>query len=172
MARALSCEFFSSQDNRHVTSRTVAPITTSIRAEWRGALRFEVHGSAGAPIMLDGDKVAGAGPVDTLLGALAACSAIDVVGYLEKRRTPVAKLDIVVTAERRAKVPRRIMRAQLEFRIDGAAIDAKHAERAIELGVERYCSVASSLARDLRISTVLVLNGTAHPAIRRRLVKD
>ena len=51
---------------------------------------------------------AGLGPVDTMLGALAACSAIDVVDYLAKRRTPAARLDVRVDAERRPTAPRRL----------------------------------------------------------------
>ena len=145
-------------------SKSTAPVSTTVRVAWHSGLRFDVHGATGAPTIIDGHKTAGTGPVDTLLGALAACSAIDVLGYFDKRRTPAAKLEVVVTAERRAQAPRRVLRAQLEFRIEGAEIDAEHAERAIELSVEQYCSVAASLARDLAISTVLVLNGVPSAA--------
>jgi putative redox protein len=150
-------------------TRTAKPTTTTVHATWRSGQAFDVQGSAGAPIVIDGAKQAGSGPVDTLLGAFAACSAVDVIEYLEKRRTPARRCEVVVTAERRAEPPRRVLRARLEFRIDGEGIDATHAERAIAVSLERYCSVAASLARDLAVTTVLVLNGAAGAECARRI---
>lgn len=144
-----------------------APVRTTVTATWRSGVCFEVHGTTGAPILIDGAKQAGMGPVDTLLGALAACAGPDVIEILAKRRTPVSRLEIVVTAERRGSAPKRVLRAQLEIRIDGPSIEEVHAERAIELSIEKYCSVASSLARDIELSSLLVLNGVAHaPRVR------
>jgi putative redox protein len=153
------------------TTAATRPTTTTVSATWTSASRFEVRGSAGAPIVIDGAKETGPGPVDTLLGAFAACSAIDVLEYLGKRRTPADRLKIVVTAERRAEAPRRVLRAQLDVHIDGAGIDVEHAERAIELSVERYCSVAATLARDLAITTLLILNGAGQAPRSRRLAQ-
>ena len=110
-------------------------------------------------MIIDGDREAGPGPVESLLGSLAACSAIDVVDYLEKRRTPASRLDIAVVAERNATPPRRVIRARLEFTIDGDGIDATHAERSIALAFSTYCSVAATFATDVELSTRLRLNG-------------
>jgi putative redox protein len=148
----------------------VPPTPTTVRAVWTGGARFEVHGSAGAPIVIDGKKVDGPGPVDTMLGALAACAGPDVVEILAKRRTPVESLEVIVHARRRGSAPRRVVRAHLKFHIDGAAIEAVHAERAIALAVEKYCSVASSLARDFPIVTSLVLNGARRDEVAVRVV--
>lgn len=138
------------------------PVHTTVTATWRSGHAFDVHGTTGAPIVIDAHKVEGMGPVDTLLGALAACTAVDLLDILAKRRTPVERLEIVVNAERRGKAPKRLMRAELEYRITGSSIDAVHAERAIQLSVEKYCSVATSLASDVELSSVLVLNGVGH----------
>ena len=108
---------------------------------------------------IDGNREVGPGPVEALLGSLAACSAIDVVDYLEKRRTPASRLDIAVVAERNATPPRRVLRARLDFAIDGDAIDATHAERSIALAFSTYCSVAATFAADVELSTRLTLNG-------------
>jgi putative redox protein len=142
----------------HVTP----PYPTTVSATWSGDHRFNVRGAKGESLTIDIGKVEGTGPVDTLLGALAACSADDVLGILAKRRTPVEKLEIVVTGERRGDAPKRLLSVHLEFRVTGAGIEAVHAERAIALSIEKYCSVASSLAPDIAISSALVLEGTAH----------
>jgi putative redox protein len=103
-----------------------------------------------------------------MLGALAACAAIDVVEYLAKRRTPATRLDVRVDAERRPTAPRRVLQARLEFAIDGDGIDLAHTERAIALSFQSYCSISHSLAPDVRLESRLVLNGEAQPPVVQR----
>ena len=146
----------------------VAP-TSTVVATWRGGQRYDIARPGGPTTTLDGAGKEGTGPVDALLGALASCSAIDVEDYLVKRRTPPDRLTVTVRADRRAELPRRVMRAHLEFSVDGAGIEPAHAVRAVALSIHQYCSVAASLASDLVIETSVVVNGTpaskAEPAI-------
>jgi len=144
------------------------PIATTVHATWKGERRYDVGRPGGPSVTIDGAAQAGLGPVDTMLGALAACSAIDVVEYLAKRRTPVEQLTVRVDAERCGSVPRRVLQARLEFAIDGAGIDAPHAERAIALSFRTYCSVSASLAPDLMLESRLVLNGEPHLVVVQR----
>lgn len=153
-------------DERADTTSSHTTTQTTVRATWRGDRRFEVGGSSGATITIDGDRVAGTGPVDTLLGALAACAGPEIIEYLGKRRTPVASLDIVIDADRRARAPRRVLAVRLEIRVEGAGIDPEHATRAIDLAFRKYCSVSASLAPDVLIDTQLVLNGKSHEVNR------
>lgn len=144
------------------------PTTTTVHASWRGARRYEIGRPGGPAVSIDASGETGLGPVDTMLGALAACSAIDVVDYLGKRRTPAERVDVRVDAERRGSAPRRLIRARLEFAIDGAGIERGHAERAIALSFQTYCSVSASLAPDLLIESRLVLNGDEGDVIAQR----
>jgi len=144
------------------------PTTTTVHASWRGARRYDIGRPGGPAVAIDAAGETGLGPVDTMLGALAACSAIDVVDYLAKRRTPAERVDVRVDAERKSSAPRRLVRARLEFAIDGAEIDWAHAERAIALSFQTYCSVSASLARDLVIESRLVLNGVAGEVVVQR----
>jgi len=144
------------------------PTTTTVHASWRGARRYEIGRPGGPVVAIDAAGETGLGPVDTMLGALAACSAIDVVDYLGKRRTPAERVDVRVDAERRGAAPRRLVRARLEFAIDGAGIEWIHAERAIALSFQTYCSVSASLAHDLVIESRLVLNGVAGEVVVQR----
>jgi putative redox protein len=144
------------------------PTATTVHASWRGDRRYEIGRPGGPSVTIDAAGQAGLGPVDTMLGALAACSAIDVVEYLAKRRTPARRLDVRVDAERNATVPRRVLRARLEITIDGEGIEAHHAERAIALSFQTYCSVSASLAPDLLLESRLVLNGQAGEVVAQR----
>jgi putative redox protein len=130
-----------------------------VHVRWAGEQRFDAGRPAGPAHRVDGKAVAGQSPVDALLSAFGACAAIDVVEILEKRRTPVERLTVEVVGTRVTTTPRRLRHVRLEFRIDGAGIERVHAERAIELSVEKYCSVRASLAPDIVIEKALVLNG-------------
>ncbi|MEY4609594.1 MAG: hypothetical protein RL625_1811, partial [Gemmatimonadota bacterium] len=90
--------------------------------------------------------------------ALASCTGVDIVDILEKRRTPVASLDIAVTGQRADATPARLIAVELRYRIGGAGIERAHAERAIELAVTKYCSVRDSLDPNLPITWTLELN--------------
>lgn len=144
------------------------PTTTTVHASWRGDRRYEIRRPGGAALTIDASGEVGPGPVDTMLGSLAACCAIDVVDYLAKRRTPVEALEIRIDAVRRATPPRRVLTARLEFQIAGGGIELPHAERAIALSIQSYCSVSASLAPDVGLETILVLNGVAQAAVSHR----
>jgi len=144
------------------------PTSTTVHAMWLGERRYEIGRPGGPAVTIDAAGREGLGPVDTMLGALAACTAIDVIEYLAKRRTPAARLDVRVDAERRPTAPRRVLQARLEFAIDGEGIDLAHAERAIALSFQTYCSISHSLAPDVRLESRLVLNGRGLPAVVQR----
>ena len=114
--------------------------------QWRGDEEFEAGRPGGPTLRIDGHGKIAQSPVDVLLTALGACSSIDVVSILAKRRTPVRSLEIDIIGERaNDRVPRKLRRILLTFRIAGAGIEREHAERAVELSVTKYCSVRDSL---------------------------
>jgi putative redox protein len=133
--------------------------TATIRATWAGDHRFDTGRPGGPTARLDGAAETGQSPVDALLSSLAACSGIDVVDILGKRRTPVERLAIDITAERREEIPRRLMKMTVTYHVDGAGIEAVHAERAVELAFEKYCSVSASLAPDIVVERRVIVNG-------------
>jgi putative redox protein len=145
-----------------------APIVARSQATWLGHMLFDA-GPAGRTHRIDAGGGEAPGPVETLLSAVATCSSVDVIDILAKRKTPVEHLTVNVTAERRPEFPRRVQRMELGFRIDGAGIEREHAERAIQLSFERYCSVAASLAADIVAETRLTLNGESFPAVRQQI---
>jgi putative redox protein len=131
-----------------------------IRAVWAGEQRFDTMRPDGSPAMrLDGMAKTGQTPPDALLSALAACSGIDVVDILAKRRTPVERLAIEVEGIRRTELPSRFQRMSIVYEIEGSGIERVHAERAVQLAFDKYCSVAATFASDIQVETTVVLNG-------------
>jgi putative redox protein len=143
------------------------PIAKS-HAEWRSGLEFVV-GVGHRTHIVDGSSKVAPSPVETLLGAVSTCAASDVVEILAKQRTPAEKLSVDVLAIRRAEFPRRVESLELTFTITGAGIGRAAAERAIDLSIQKYCTVAASLAGDIEMSSILVLNGETGSPMRQAM---
>ncbi|HEX4575318.1 MAG TPA: OsmC family protein [Gemmatimonadales bacterium] len=134
-------------------ARHVAEITM----RWRDGLVFE-GGAPGRPaIVVDGDSVAATSPVELLLLAAATCSASDVVLILKKQRATLRALEVALQGTRRAEEPRRYTALHFVFTLSGDGVDEVKARRAVDLSLEKYCSVVASLAPDIRISYDLAL---------------
>jgi len=128
-----------------------------VHLTWDGEHRFDAGRPGGVTHRIDASARTGPSPVDTLLNALAACTSVDVVDILAKRRTPVRSLEVDVEGARAAETPARLIGILLTFRIAGAGIERVHAERAIELAVTKYCSVRDSLDPNLPVRWALEL---------------
>ena len=140
------------------TTAAVPKPPSRVKVTWAGGERFDAGRPGGPSVRIDGKAETGPGPVDTLVSALASCAAIDVVQIIEKRRTPVKSLSVDVVGERVNGTPRRLHHVTLAFHIAGDGIERVHAERAIDLAVNKYCSVKDSLAKDIAIEWSLTLD--------------
>jgi putative redox protein len=107
--------------------------------------------STGLETTLDGDRKSGASPVEILMEALGACAAIDVVVIMEKVKTPLQKLEIVVDGDRRPTAPRYVENVRVAFDAWGDGINPDKLARAINLSIGKYCSVFHSLRTDLKL---------------------
>ena len=86
-------------------------------------------------------------PMQTVLAALCGCSAVDVVSILKKQRQSLTDLVIKVDGERQHGIePSLWEKVHLLFQIKGD-VDAAKAARAVQLSIEKYCSVAETLRR-------------------------
>lgn len=86
-------------------------------------------------------------PMQTMLAALCGCSAVDVVSILKKQRQEFTDLQIKVDGERQHGVePSLWEKVHLLFQIYGD-VDPAKASRAVQLSIEKYCSVAETLRR-------------------------
>jgi putative redox protein len=117
---------------------------------WTGGLAFSaVSGSGGTATMDATPEHGGRGPspMETLLAALAGCTAMDVVSILEKMRAPLEGLEVRVSGERAETHPRVFTRITVEYVLTGAGLAAEQVERAVDLSQTRYCSVSAMLRR-------------------------
>ena len=123
-----------------------------ITMRWREGLVFEA-GAPGRPLVLvDGDSTVATSPVELLLVAAATCTASDIVLILGKQHVTLRSLEATVQGTRREEQPRRYTAMHFLFTLHGEGADELKARRAIDLSLEKYCSVVASLAPDIRIT--------------------
>jgi putative redox protein len=128
-----------------------------VHVAWAGEHRFDAGRPGGPTLHLDGSGKTAQSMVDAVLSALGACTAVDVVDILAKRRTPLASLAVDVTGERFEGTPGRLTRIHLAYTMAGAGVERAHAERAVELAVTKYCSVRDSLDPAIPVTWAVVL---------------
>lgn len=133
------------------------PAEYPIEVTWEGEMRWRGGPGGGPALVVDGRRDAAPSPVDALLVSLAACSGIDVVDYLEKRRTPPSAVSVTVRFSRAAEPPRRVTAAHLVFRVTSES-PREHVERAVQLSFEKYCSVSSTFAPDTELTWAVELD--------------
>jgi putative redox protein len=130
----------------------VAGNTAGVTMRWREQLVFE-GGGAGRPlIVVDGDSAVATSPVELLLLAGATCTSADVVSILEKMHVGLRSLEVAMTGTRREEQPRRFTAIHFQFSVSGEGADETKVRRAVDLSLEKYCSVMTSLAPDIQVS--------------------
>lgn len=86
-------------------------------------------------------------PMQTILAALLGCCNVDVVAILKKQRQEITNIEIEVDGEREQnKEPSVWQNVNLVFKIDGK-VEPDKAYRAVQLSLNKYCSVAETLRR-------------------------
>ncbi len=127
--------------------------TREVTVTWEGeGLLFTGRAGDRPPVLVDGNTQRSVSPVELLLVAAATCAGADVVLILEKQRVALRRLHIGMVGTRRDSEPRRFTKIHFRFAIEGAGADLTKARRAIDLSLEKYCSVVATLASDTAIT--------------------
>ncbi|MDB5124241.1 MAG: hypothetical protein JWP94_2370 [Mucilaginibacter sp.] len=87
----------------------------------------------------------GVRPMQMLLMGLGGCSAIDVLTILKKQRQDVKDYKMIINGDReKGKEPSLWQDVDVEFHLYGD-IDKDKALKAVELSLDKYCSVSATL---------------------------
>jgi len=92
--------------------------------------------------MEGGDENA-ATPMEIMLQSVAACSGIDVVSILEKKRKTIENLEITITGERRDEHPQIFTKAHVHYVLKSPDAELKDLDRSIELSQDKYCGASA-----------------------------
>jgi len=92
------------------------------------------HGTGSAP-----------SPMEVMLESLAACSMMDIIAILNKKRREVGELAAHIDAERAEEHPKVFTVVRIIYRLQSSDCTMTDFERSIELSMEKYCSVSAML---------------------------
>lgn len=118
---------------------------------------MEAVNESGKKILMDGSPADGGHdlgmrPMQTLLAAMGACSAVDVINILRKQREDLKDIKITVTGERQKDVtPSLYTEVHAHYKLFGNISEDK-ARKALDLSVGKYCSVAKTLEKTARVT--------------------
>lgn len=120
------------------------------RVKWVDGLQFVGESGTGHAIVMDGDKEAGGNntgmrPMELLLIGLGGCSGMDVASILQKKKQQVTNIDINIKGEKADSYPKKFTEIGIEFIVSGKNLSEEAVKRAVELSMEKYCSVKATL---------------------------
>ena len=124
--------------------------------KWVDALAFDATADTGHTVRIDttvegGGLGSGMNPKKMVLGALSACSGMDVVDMLKKMRVPFTKLEIDAEAEQTEDHPKVYKYINLTYKVDAKPEDLDKVTKAVNLSKEKYCGVSAMLAKHCEI---------------------
>ena len=94
----------------------------------------------------------GVKPSDLFLISVAACATYDVVEILHKRREEYRELVVTCSGDQLPDPPYTFTRIHLYFTLRGE-VDPEQLRRAIQLSIEKYCSVISTIRPDVPVTS-------------------
>jgi putative redox protein len=100
-----------------------------------------------------GDRHAAPTPMEMLLVSVAACTAVDVISILKKKRQDVTDYNVEITGSRAEEHPRKYIAFHVHHIVQGRSVSAEAVESAIELSDTKYCSVAATVRPTAEITT-------------------
>lgn len=124
-------------------------------------MAFQSEVPSGKSIVMDatpetGGMGLGPTPVESLISSVAACSAMDVISILTKKRQEVTSYHIEVAWTRgpEDEFPRPVTSVTLTHVVSGVDIDESAVARSVELSDTKYCTVINTL----RLGAVVTSN--------------
>ncbi len=124
------------------------------KVSWVEGMKFVGQSESGHQVTLDGANPGeGASPMEMILLAVGGCSSIDVVSILEKARQSVTACHVELDGERADVGAHGYSRNSPQVRRDRQrGLAEKQVARAVDLSMEKYCSVSLMLEKAVEIT--------------------
>ncbi len=130
---------------------------SNARIKWVDGLQFVGESGTGHAIVMDGDTDVGGSntgmrPMEMLLVGLGGCSGMDVASVLQKKKQIITDIEINVAGEKADSYPKKYTGIQIEFIITGKDLSEDAVKKAVDLSMQKYCSVKATLEGTATIS--------------------
>jgi putative redox protein len=129
--------------------------TKTANIVWEGqGVGFTGKGGSGFSMRFDNPSGPNAAsPMEVIAISAGACTAMDVIDILRKKKQAVTGFEVNVVGGRTTEHPMVFNEIKIEYVVTGRNVDPKAVERAIELSQTKYCSVNNMLSKSAAIKT-------------------
>lgn len=126
------------------------------RVKWLDHMSLIGESDSGHSVVMDsspdhGGRNLGVRPMEMVLLGLGGCSAIDVLSILKKARQDVVDCEVLLDADRADSVPAVFTKIKLIYRVTGRDLSDQQVKKAVDLSMEKYCSVTKMLESTVAI---------------------
>jgi putative redox protein len=131
--------------------------TVRAKLTYTNGLQFVGQADSGHAIVLDSDsgvggQNSGLRPMELLAIGLGGCSGMDVASILKKKKEKLSGLEINVEAKKAEDHPQKYTDMRIEFIVKGKNLSEEAVKKAIQLSMDKYCSVKATLEGTAAIS--------------------
>jgi len=124
---------------------------------YSGGMQFIASADSGHTVVMDADAGVGGNntgsrPMELLLMGIGGCSGMDIISILKKKKQQVSGLEANVSGTMAENYPHKYTEISIEFTIRGKAVSEEAVKRAVQLSMEKYCSVKATLEGSAKIT--------------------
>ena len=123
--------------------------------KWSEGNVFLGSDTSGHTVVYDSSEAIqkGISPMRALLTSLGACTGIDIVAILKKRRQKLRSLKILLSGERPEQgLPKPWTAIHVKYVLSGDELEKRFVEEAIKDSTEKFCSVGATLKPTAKIT--------------------
>ena len=123
-----------------------------VAVQWKENMTFVGMPDSGFAVQMDADTSFGGTengvrPMEMIALGLAACTGMDVISILQKKRQQITQFEVRVNAPRSAEHPNVFTRALITYIVTGKNVGETALLRSIELAATKYCPAQLMLAQ-------------------------
>jgi putative redox protein len=127
------------------------------KVKWQNKVQFESEVGSGHKIVMDGAPELGgenkwARPTELLLSGLGGCTGIGIINVLTKMRQEISDFTIHLDGTRAEDLSKRFTDIHVHYEFQGPNINPEKVKKAIQMSIEKYCSVSLSLNANITYS--------------------
>jgi len=124
---------------------------------WDGKMGFSCVSGSGHKIVSDASvehkgEDTGARPMELLLFSLSSCTGMDVATFLKKKKCDLKDLHVNARGQRASTHPHVFETITLEYIFEGSDLKDDDIRWAIDLSLQKYCSVAGMLSKVCKVN--------------------
>jgi putative redox protein len=150
------------KENYFKVYKKIIEMKSIVNVKWIKKMEFKAdvdgHGLIVDAVKENGGDNSGPRPKSLMLVALAGCTGMDVISILEKMKVNIEYFNIEIEANAKDEHPKKYTDIKIVYKFKGSSIEREKVNKAIQLSMDRYCSVYAVYKEVINISYEIMIN--------------